>query len=90
MTEVPTSSQRIDKWLWCARFLKSRSLAADLVEEGHVRVNGRRMDGPDKPVRVGDVLTIALERRVIVARVLSLAARRGPASEAQQLYTVIE
>ncbi len=77
---------RIDKWLWHARVMKTRSLAARLVADGHVRLNGTRTDTPAKPVKVGDVLTIALERTVRVYRVLALGERRGPASEAQTLY----
>jgi ribosome-associated heat shock protein Hsp15 len=77
---------RVDKWLWHARVVKSRSLAARLVEEGHVRINGIRADGPAKPVKPGDVLTIALERTVRVLEVVALGARRGPATEAATLY----
>jgi ribosome-associated heat shock protein Hsp15 len=77
---------RLDKWLWHARILKSRSLAARLVSDGHVRINSIRADAPSKPVKPGDVLTIALERTVRVLRVVALGTRRGPASEAQTLY----
>ncbi|OCC00488.1 RNA-binding protein [Labrys sp. WJW] len=77
---------RIDKWLWHARVVKTRSLAAKLVADGHVRLNGMRTDTPAKAVKAGDVLTIALERTVRVYRVLALGDRRGPASEAQTLY----
>ena len=77
---------RLDKWLWHARVVKTRSLAARLVEGGHVRVNGVRAEAASKPVRPGDVLTIALERTVRVMKVIALGERRGPASEAQALY----
>jgi ribosome-associated heat shock protein Hsp15 len=77
---------RLDKWLWHARILKSRSLAARLVSDGHVRINGIRAGAPAKPVKPGDVLTIALERTVRVLRVVGLGTRRGPAPEAQALY----
>lgn len=77
---------RIDKWLWHARILKSRTLAAKLVADGHVRLNGTRTLDPAKPVRPGDVLTVALERTVRVLKVVALGMRRGPASEAQGLY----
>jgi ribosome-associated heat shock protein Hsp15 len=83
-------SQRIDKWLWCARFVKTRALAAGLVKAGHVRRDGQRLAGPDKPVRPGDVLTIALERTVLVVRVLAVADRRGPATEARLMYEAVE
>jgi len=82
----PTPSLRLDKWLWHARFAKSRGVAAKLIEEAGVRVNGERAPKPAAPVRPGDVLTFALGRRVVVARVLALGARRGPAPEAQSLY----
>jgi len=78
--------QRLDKWLWFARFVKTRSLAAALVRAGHVRINGQRADGPDKPVRPGDVLTIGLARGVLVVEVIDTGTRRGPAPEAQNLY----
>ncbi len=79
--------QRLDKWLWFARFVKSRSLAAKLVGEGFVRVNGQRADTPAKAIAVGDVLTVALSRTTAVVRVEALGARRGPAPEARQLYS---
>jgi len=83
-------SQRIDKWLWCARFVKTRALAAGLVRAGHVRRDGKRLAGPDKPVRPGDILTVALARTVLVVRVRAVADRRGPASEAQLMYEPVE
>ena len=78
--------QRLDKWLWFARVVKTRALAAKLVTAGHVRLNGVRAAGPDKPVRPGDVLTIALERQVRVLRVVAPGDRRGPYEEARHLY----
>ncbi|MGB8276504.1 MAG: RNA-binding S4 domain-containing protein [Methylovirgula sp.] len=78
--------QRLDKWLWFARVVKTRSLAAKLVLDGHVRVNAQRTETPAKPVGPGDVLTIALEGRVAVLRIVGLAARRGPFSEARLLF----
>ena len=77
---------RIDKWLWHARVLKTRTLAAKFVADGHVRLNGTRTLDPAKPVKPSDVLTIALERTVRVLKVVELGARRGPATEAQGLY----
>jgi ribosome-associated heat shock protein Hsp15 len=77
---------RIDKWLWHVRVVKTRSLAAKLIADGHVRVNGTRTDTPAKAVTPGDVLTIALERTVRVYRIKGLGERRGPAVEAQTLY----
>jgi len=78
--------QRLDKWLWFARVVKTRSLAAKLVTEGHVRVNAQRIETPAKPIGPGDVLTIALEGRVAVLRVIGIGARRGPFSEARLLF----
>ena len=79
--------QRLDKWLWYARFAKTRTLAAKLVTSGFVRVNGQRTDNAAKALAVGDVLTVALPRATAVVRVEDLGERRGPAPEAQQLYT---
>jgi ribosome-associated heat shock protein Hsp15 len=78
--------QRLDKWLWFARMTKSRSLAARLVEEGHVRLNGRRVEAPARAVAPGDVLTIALDRQVRVLKILAPGERRGPFVEACRLY----
>ena len=78
--------QRIDKWLWFARVMKTRSLAARLVADGHVRINSNRADAPSKSIAAGDVLTIALERQVRVLKVLSAGSRRGPFEEARLLY----
>ncbi|SHF52892.1 heat shock protein Hsp15 [Kaistia soli DSM 19436] len=78
--------QRIDKWLWFARFAKTRTTAQKLVLSGAVRVNRDRIDSPSRLVRVGDVLTLTLERQVRVLKVLAPGVRRGPAPEAQTLY----
>lgn len=82
--------QRLDKWLWHARFARTRSAAARLVEEGHVRVNAVREETCARRVRDGDVLTIALGREVRVVRLRSFAARRGSATDAQQLYERVD
>ena len=79
--------QRLDKWLWFARVVKTRALAVRLIGAGHVRLNGARAAGPAKGVRPGDVLTIALERQVKVLRVEAAGERRGPYEEARRLYT---
>ncbi|RYB07638.1 RNA-binding S4 domain-containing protein [Lichenibacterium ramalinae] len=78
--------QRLDKWLWFTRVVKTRSLAARLVTEGHVRVNSVRVETAAKAVKPGDVVTVALERHVRVLKVLSSGERRGPAPEARTLY----
>ncbi|CAH1656157.1 MULTISPECIES: RNA-binding S4 domain-containing protein [unclassified Chelatococcus] len=84
----PASGERIriDKWLWHARMAKSRTLAGKLVESGHVRLNGRRLDGADRLIKPGDILTLALAHATLVVEVLALGQRRGPASEARTLY----
>ena len=79
-------SQRIDKWLFFARVVKSRSLAQKLATAGRVRINGDKCEQASESVKPGDVLTITLERRILVYRVLSAGARRGPAEEARGLY----
>ncbi|WP_243370289.1 RNA-binding S4 domain-containing protein [Microvirga solisilvae] len=78
--------QRLDKWLWFARFAKTRTLAAKLVTSGFVRVNGQRIDNAAKALAVGDVVTLALARTTLVVKVEALGLRRGPAPEARQLY----
>ncbi len=83
---APAGRQRLDKWLWFARVMKTRTLAAKLVSEGHVRVNAARVNAPAKAVAPGDVLTIALERQVLVLKVLDAGERRGPYAEARLLY----
>lgn len=83
---VGEGRQRIDKWLFFARAVKSRSLAAKLVQGSKVRVNRDKVDQPSHGLKSGDVLTISLERRVLVWRVVGLGVRRGPAEEARKLY----
>ncbi|WP_170788497.1 RNA-binding S4 domain-containing protein [Ruegeria lacuscaerulensis] len=78
---------RIDKWLWQARFFKTRSLSAKQVSGGHVRVNGNRVLKPATAINPGDVLTFPQGRIVRVVRVEKLGERRGPAPEAQTLYS---
>jgi ribosome-associated heat shock protein Hsp15 len=78
--------QRLDKWLWFARVARTRSLAARLVAEGHVRLNARRIDTPAKGVVRGDVVTIALDRDVRVLKVMGQGTRRGPYCEAKLLF----
>jgi ribosome-associated heat shock protein Hsp15 len=84
----PAAAQRLrlDKWLWQARFFKSRSLAAEVIAEGHVRVNGTRISRPGRDIGAGDTLTFPQANRIRVVRVQALGIRRGPAAEAQALY----
>ena len=78
--------QRLDKWLWHARVVRARASAAALVEAGHVRVNGARERAPGHAVKLGDVITIALDRGVRLMKVLGFSERRGDASAARALY----
>lgn len=77
---------RIDKWLWFARLARTRTAAQALAVSGRVRVNREKSDSASRPVRVGDVLTVALDPGVRVLRVVLLGERRGPAAEARLLY----
>jgi ribosome-associated heat shock protein Hsp15 len=94
MTEVVASTRpasagerlRLDKWLWYARFLKTRSLATDACCSGKIRVNGTLVAKAHYPLKPGDVLTFPLGTHIRVVRVLNLGVRRGPASEAKLLY----
>jgi len=82
--EVPW--QRLDLWLWCARLAKTRADCTRQVEAGTVRLNRQPTDKAHARLRVGDILTIGLHDQVRVWRVLALASRRGPATEARLLY----
>ena len=77
---------RLDKWLWHARFFKSRSLAAGVVSSGKVRVNGTPVSKPSRTVGSDDVLTFTKEQDVRIIRILACGDRRGPAPEARTLY----
>jgi len=78
--------QRLDKWLWFARVVKSRTLAAELVVLGKVRVNRARAVKASQTLRPGDVVTLVLAGRVLILKVLAPGVRRGPAAEARRLY----
>lgn len=82
-------AQRLDKWLWFARVLKSRTLASQLVINGKVRINRTRVTKPSHALRKGDVLTIALRGKVKILKVLATGHRRGPPAEARQLYEIV-
>jgi ribosome-associated heat shock protein Hsp15 len=88
MSDAP-AALRLDKWLWFARIVKTRAIAKELAESGHVRINGQRITSASRLVRVGDVLTIALPSRVRVLKVADVAERRGPAAEGAALYEEI-
>lgn len=78
--------QRLDKWLWFARVIRTRTLAAGLVTDGHVRVNRERIVKPSQTVRPGDVITVAVGARVRILEVAAAGQRRGSAVEAQALF----
>jgi ribosome-associated heat shock protein Hsp15 len=78
--------QRIDKWLWHARVVRTRAAAAELAQSGHVRLNGARVDTSSRAVKPGDVVTVALDHRVRVLKVVGFSLRRGPPTAGRQLY----
>ena len=81
---------RLDKFLWFARIVKTRSAAQTLAEDGRLRINGRIIDRSHAPVGIGDVLSFAVHGKVRVLRIEALPARRGPPAEARTLYSEIE
>ena len=83
---MATDRQRIDKWLWHARIVRTRTAAAELTEAGFVRLNGSRVNAASRAVRAGDVLTIALDGGVRVLKVLGFRDRRGSADASHGLY----
>ena len=82
-------SLRIDKWLWHARFCKTRSIAQEKASQGHIRINGQRVEKPSTTVRIGDIMTLSAGGDVISLRVTALGVRRGPAAEARSLYDIL-
>lgn len=89
--ETPQAQQlRLDKWLWHARFARSRTLAGALIEEGRVRINGQRCQTPHRAVRPGDILTLGLPHATLVVRVLALGTRREGAPQAVLLYERVD
>lgn len=86
MSDSPVTI-RVDRWLWQARFFKTRALASDFVAGKGVRINARRVSKPAAALRVGDGLSFGLHGEVRVLRILALGDRRGPAVEARSLYS---
>jgi ribosome-associated heat shock protein Hsp15 len=82
-------SLRIDRWLWCARFFKTRTAAAEAVRAGHVRVNGQRVKS-SRDVRIGDQISVARDIYDFAITVTAIPARRGPAAEAARCYSESE
>ena len=87
MVESPVAQQRLDKWLWHTRFVKTRSLAQKLITSGAVRIDREKIVSPSKLVKTGQVLTITLPREVKIIRIDGFAEKRGPFKIAQLLYT---
>jgi ribosome-associated heat shock protein Hsp15 len=85
-----SGSLRIDKWLWHARFCRTRALAQAKAEAGAIRLNGQRVGKSSAQVRPGDIMTLSAGHDVVVVRILALGERRGPAAEARTLYEVVE
>ncbi|GLQ11738.1 RNA-binding protein S4 [Devosia yakushimensis] len=83
---IPVRKERLDKFLFFSRALKSRTLAQKVIETGAIRVNSERTDKSDYKVGAGDVLTMAIHGRIVVWKILDAGTRRGPASEATTLY----
>ncbi len=83
------AAQRLDKWLWFARIIKSRTLAAQLIQDGKVRLNRTKVAKPAQTVRPDDVLTIVIRGNIQVLKVLAPGVRRGPPAEARELYEVL-
>ena len=90
MTESLDSTQRLDKWLWCARFFKSRGLASKILAGGRLRLSGKVVNKAHQLIRLDDVLTFPQGPFIRVVKVLYLAERRGPSPEAQLLYEDLE
>jgi ribosome-associated heat shock protein Hsp15 len=84
------SETRLDKWLFHARFYRTRPLAQAAAQTGRVRLNGARVEKPGHAVKPGDVLTLGRGGQVMAVRIVALAERRGPAMEAQKLYELLE
>lgn len=80
---------RIDRYLHCIRLVKSRGLGQDLIDTGHVRIDGKRITKSSEPVRIGSIVALPLRNSVRIVRVLALPQRRGPAAEARTCYEVL-
>jgi ribosome-associated heat shock protein Hsp15 len=82
--------QRLDKWLFYARFFKTRSLATALITKGRVRLNGQRQSKPGHAIAPGDIISFPMGNQKCEIRVIATGTRRGPASEAQTLYSNLD
>ncbi len=84
-----TERSRIDKWLWHARFYRSRAMAQTAAASGLIRLNGARVEKPSASVQPGDIVTLPRGRDVVAVRIEAVALRRGPASQALALYSLV-
>jgi len=82
--------QRIDRWLWHARFVRTRGAAAAITEAGYIRINGARINAPGRMIRTGDIITVALDRGVRVVRVTGFVERRGAPQSVAALYQDVD
>jgi ribosome-associated heat shock protein Hsp15 len=89
MTKVPTTATRLDKWLFHARFFRTRVLAQDAAAKGKIRLNGTRVEKSSQTVRLGDVLTLGRSGQILAIRILGLAVRRSPSGTAKGLYEIV-
>jgi ribosome-associated heat shock protein Hsp15 len=90
LSEALGASQRLDRWIWHARVVKTRTIASNLVAEGFVRVNGERASQPARTIKPGDVLTIALPARVRILKVTGILPRRADAIAAKHTYESVD
>ncbi|MEM9781366.1 MAG: RNA-binding S4 domain-containing protein [Pseudomonadota bacterium] len=90
MSDSPPPRLRVDKWLWHARFFKTRGLAGEIAQSGRLRINGRHCTKAAQTVTPGDTLSFAQGARVRAIRVEAIGTRRGPAGEAQALFTDLD
>jgi ribosomal 50S subunit-recycling heat shock protein len=92
--EANKEAARADVWLWHARFFKTRTLAADFIEEGRIRLtrtgHESRIDKPARPIKIGDAMVFALDGKLIAVKVEALGERRGPPKEARTLYSKLD
>ncbi len=89
MTGVTAPTTRLDKWLFHARFYRTRALAQAAAARGKIRLNGTRVEKPSQTVKPGDVLTLGAGGQILAIRILGLAERRGPAPSARALYEIV-
>ena len=85
-----STSVRLDKWLWYARFFKTRSLATKLISSGKLRINGEVISKPHRQAQIGQILTFARGPHIRVIRIDEIGKRRGPAAEAELLFTDLD